>query len=333
MNNLEAVLFIAQIPGLRTKERFLLCEPLKRLNGFRELSKNRLESIIHRKFQGFWEPGLWETAGVGVQESCKTRGIGILSIDDAKYPPQLREIFDPPVCLFYLGKLPDNNSPMVGMVGTRYPSARGRRAAFQMGLYFGNKRVGVVSGLARGIDIASHQGNMVGGGATAAVLAGGLDRVYPRAHENDAEEILLSGGILFSEYPPGTPPQKFHFPARNRIISGLSRSVIVVEAPDHSGALITADFAAEQGRDLFVHSVNLSSSCGEGGRRLAADGASVIENAEEILVEWWGKSLSFEKEGISSKKNHVREPAACFINERHRDESILFQGEYFRSIR
>jgi DNA processing protein len=130
----------------------------------------------------------------------------------------------------------------------------------------------------------AHRGNLEGGASTVAVLGSGLDRIYPAANRMLARRIVETGGILLSEYPPGTEPRKWHFPARNRIIAGLARGILIVEAPRNSGALITAQFALDQGRDLWVASAGMAR--GEGTRKLAADGAGIISSGKTILKEW-----------------------------------------------
>jgi len=155
------------------------------------------------------------------------------------YPPLLHELSDPPLLLYYRGVLPDRK-PMVAVVGTRNPSGSGRTQAYRLGFELGTAGIPVVSGLARGIDSMAHRGNLEGKGKTVAVLGNGLDSVYPVSNRGLALRVLDTGGCLVSEYPPGVPPYKWHFPARNRIIAVLGRATIVVEAPEHSGALITA---------------------------------------------------------------------------------------------
>ena len=202
---------------------------------------------------------------------------------DSQYPPLLREIPDPPLVLFLRGSLPGSAQHLAGIVGTRFPTGAGRQAAFRLGRDLGARGVWVVSGLARGIDREAHEGCEQAGGRSVAVLGNGIDLVYPSSSRGAAMALLKRGGGILSEYPPGVPPLRYHFPARNRIISGLCRAVVVVEAPERSGALFTAEFAAEQDRDLWVHAAGLQGSTGAGTRRLAEQGAAVAHGAEEIL--------------------------------------------------
>ncbi|MDR1930697.1 MAG: DNA-processing protein DprA [Treponema sp.] len=202
------------------------------------------------------------------------------------YPPLLGELYDPPRILYYRGVLPDPEKPAVAVVGTRHPSAAASREAFKLGRELAERGIAVISGLALGIDAMAHRGCLEGGGKTAAVLGSGLDQVYPVSNRMLARRILESGGALISEYPWGTKPRKWNFPQRNRIISGLARGTVIVEAPAASGALYTAQFALEQGRDLWVSSVGASSSLGEGTRKLAEEGCPLIRGAAEIAAEW-----------------------------------------------
>jgi len=237
------------------------------------------------------------------REYAALQGIGFVSIDSPDYPPLLREIYDPPRGLFFRGNLPSWDRPMVAIVGTRRPDGAALGEAYRISRDLAQGGVPVVSGLALGIDSLAHKGCLEGRGLTIAVLGSGVDEVYPASNRDLARRILSTGGCLLSEYPPGTPPLKHHFPARNRIISGLSRGVLVVEAPEVSGALITARFALEQGRDLWVGASGHASPLGEGTRNLAEDGARVISRASQILEEWHllpGEPEGEEKSGEKS---------------------------------
>jgi DNA processing protein len=201
-------------------------------------------------------------------------------------------MYDPPLVIFYRGELPNPEKSLLGMVGTRRPSPEASTQAYAIACSLGQAGVSVVSGLALGVDAMAHRGNLSGGAAGYAVLGSGVDEVYPSSNRPLAKRILDSGGALISEYPPGTRPAKWHFPARNRIISALSRAVIIVEAPQKSGALITAAFALEQGRDLWVASSGLQeyqfSSLQDkmGTIKLASDGADIIYSACDVLERW-----------------------------------------------
>ena len=213
-------------------------------------------------------------------------GIKQIEKDSLLYPPLLREIYDPPVLLYYRGTLLDPEKPAVAVVGTRHPSAAASMQALTLGREFAKAGITVISGLALGIDALAHRGCLEGGGCAVAVLGSSVDQVYPVSNRELARRILQTGGSLVSEYVFGTKPKKWYYPQRNRIISGLARATIIVEAPAASGALHTGRFALEQGRDLFVASSGISSPLGDGTRALARDGCPVISKAADVFSNW-----------------------------------------------
>lgn len=284
----EVVRFaIARMRFLRTRERRTVAETVRSESLFSSLSLTDLAYIIGRLPElRTWDPQALLADAVADAEYCDRQDISVSCYEDEDYPPQLRTITDAPYLLFYRGELPSQDHPLVGIVGTREPSRSGYEAAYELGRDFGAAGVAVVSGLARGIDAAAHDGCIAGGAATYAVGGAGIDKVYPVSNRRLAGIILDRGGALISEYPPGTPALRYHFPERNRIISGLVRSVVVVEAPGESGALITADFALDQGREVVVHEVGLKTKQGEGIRKLVDDGAATITCAADVLADW-----------------------------------------------
>jgi DNA processing protein len=288
-------LMIIRIPGLSPAEKAELCRKFDREEDFSLLSKRDIGAILKRP-PG---PKPWTMDGLKAQAekdlaSCRRLNIGMVSLASSGYPPLVREIYDPPALLFYRGSLPPGDQMLAAIVGTRRPSAAAAAQAYKLGKEFGRFGVPVVSGLALGIDALAHKGNIEAGAPAVAVLGSAPDQVYPLANRDLARRILSGGGALVSEYPPGTGVRKWNFPARNRIISGLVRAVVIVEAPAVSGALITASFALEQGRDLWVARAGLSSPRGQGTARLAEEGAGVAGSAAEILEEWglWGSKES-----------------------------------------
>ncbi|MDR2792732.1 MAG: DNA-processing protein DprA [Treponema sp.] len=236
-------------------------------------------------------------------ELAERRHIHFISWSDAAYPPLLREMYDPPVVLFYRGKLPNPDVPLIAMVGTRHPSAGASMAAYTIAREFGGMGYSVVSGLALGIDAMSHRGCLEAKAATFAVLGSSPDEVYPKANRLLARRILERDGGLLSEYPPGTGPAKWQFPVRNRIISALARGLLVVEAPEKSGALITARFALEQNRDLWVTPTD--SPTGKGTAKLAEEGVKVVTSATEILKDW-GRAIEKNENVSENAFNSVR---------------------------
>ena len=208
----------------------------------------------------------------------------ILVIGDAHYPQLLRAIPDPPVLLYVRGELPAADA--LAVVGSRHASEAGRRLTADICAELAARDIVIVSGLARGIDSAAHDGALAGGGITVGVLGCGIDRVYPPENARLFQRLLERGAIL-SEYPPGVPPLAGHFPGRNRIISGISRGVLVVEAAVGSGSLISADFALEQGREVFAVPGPVASPISCGVNQLLKDGAHLVTGVDDILTVLW----------------------------------------------
>ncbi len=211
--------------------------------------------------------------------------IKTVSLKDDSYPRLLRETKDPPSTLFYRGVLPDPDSMMIAIVGTRKATEEGKTVAREMAGALSRKGITIVSGLALGIDGSAHAGVVDVGGKTVAVLANGLRSVYPAAHEKLAERILGLGGCLFSEYEPGEPPLAYKFLERNRIVAGLGVATVVVEAPRRSGALVTARLAVEGGREVFVVPGGARNRNYEGSHLLIRSGARLALNALQILED------------------------------------------------
>ena len=215
-------------------------------------------------------------AAEGILRKCNRKNIRLLPIDDAAYPARLRNTPDAPVLLYYKGILPDWDSvPFIGVVGTRKASAYGLQVAHQMGAQIAQSGGFVVSGGASGIDTAAMQGALDAGCPVIGVLGCGVDVVYPR-HNRRLFETVAQNGCLISEYPPEAEGLPWHFPARNRIISGMSNGTLIVEAPQKSGALITARWALEQGRDVFVVPGNINTITCEGSNTLLQEGATPV---------------------------------------------------------
>jgi len=211
-------------------------------------------------------------------------GISFLCYNDPGYPAVLRFIHDPPAALFVRGALKAADELALAVVGSRRPTPYGRLVAEKIAADLAAAGITIVSGLARGIDTAAHRGALAVGGRTVSVLGCGPDVVYPRENRGLMEQIVSRGAVL-SEFPPGSPPEAWHFPARNRIISGLSKGVLVVEAAEKSGALITADLALEQGRDVMAVPGNVTSLLSRGTNKLIKQGAKLVERAADIIEE------------------------------------------------
>ena len=243
---------------------------------FGELSPSGVESIMDKDL----------TACEEILESCQEKGIHILTYRDAAYPARLKNIPDPPMVLYYKGSLPAfDELPVIGVVGTRRASAYGLTAAKRLGYQIAACGGTVVSGMATGIDGTAMKGALTAGGTVVGILGCGADIVYPASNRwlyADTEKY----GCILSEFPPGTPPVGRNFPRRNRIISGLSCGVLVVEAPEKSGALITARLSADQGRDVFVVPANIDVESAMGSNALMREGAIPVSSGWDILSEY-----------------------------------------------
>jgi DNA processing protein len=208
----------------------------------------------------------------------------LLTLADPTYPPLLRELDDAPPVLYVRGELLPADQIALAVVGTRKPTRYGLEVAYRLTKQLAAAGVTIISGLAQGIDTAAHRGALDAGGRTLAILGCGIQTIYPRENTALAERIVQRGALL-TEFALGTPPNAINFPRRNRILSGLARGVLIVEAPERSGALITATAAAEQGRDVFAVPGNILSLASGGTNRLIQDGAKLVLEVRDILEE------------------------------------------------
>lgn len=215
----------------------------------------------------------------------KEKNIQILTIKDEDYPYLLKQIYDPPSVIYIMGNKKILSQNGIAIVGSRNCSLYGQKIAKYLSYQLAKKGIHIISGLARGIDTFSHIGTLQAKGKTIAVLGSGLDVIYPPENEKLAEKIVESGGCLVSEYIVGTKPLGEHFPARNRIISGLASGVVVVEASEKSGSLITVDFALEQGKNVYAVPGNINSPNSLGTNSLIKQGAKIVTNVEDILED------------------------------------------------
>ena len=211
-------------------------------------------------------------------------GARIIAFTDPEYPDQLRKIYDPPMIIFLKGQRISRQATFIAMVGSRHPTPYGQKSAYLIAQGLARRGIGIVSGMALGIDATSHSGCLFGKGYTLAVLGTGIDIIYPESNRKLYQEIIEKGSII-TEYLPGTPPEPKNFPIRNRIISGISRGVVVVEATKNSGSLITATLALDQGRDVFAVPGSIHSFKSTGCHLLIKQGAKLIENSDDILDE------------------------------------------------
>ena len=242
-------------------------------------------------------------AGPALAEAARL-GLSILTQPSPDYPDRLRQIPDPPIVLWVSGEREIVHGPAVAIVGSRSATPTGIAVSVRLGRELAEAGLVVVSGLARGIDGAAHRGALDAGGRTLGVLGSGVDVIYPREHAALAEEMRARGAIV-SELAPGTPPRAGHFPLRNRIISGLAHAVVVVEASERSGSLITARAALEQGRDVLAVPGNVISGRHRGCHALIKDGARLVETVDDVLDE-----LKWPASAKASARLAMPEPAA-----------------------
>jgi len=237
-----------------------------------------------------------------ILQECVDLGIHICTYNDGAYPSRLKNIADPPMVLYYVGHLPDlDGTPVIAAVGTRKASVYGLNVAKRIGGQLARCGAIVVSGMAAGIDAAAASGALTAGGAVVGVLGCGVDVVYPACNRGLYADVERHG-CLISEFPPGTEPFKWNFPHRNRIMSGLSNGVLVVEAPEKSGALITAKQAAEQGRDVFVVPGNVDVPTCIGSNALMREGAIPVRNGWDVVSEY----LNLYPDKIRTDKSFVQ---------------------------
>jgi DNA processing protein len=235
---------------------------------------------------------------------AKKLDLGIISLDDRDYPENLKNIHDPPIVLYVKGKLKAEDKFAIGIVGSRRASFYGLSSAEKFALDLSSKGFTIISGMARGIDTYAHRGALKQGGRTMAVMGSGFNHIYPQENKELAEEIAKKG-VVISEFPINTEPFKQNFPRRNRVISGLSLGVLVVEAARNSGALITADFALEQGREVFALPGKVDSNTSFGTNGLIKQGAKLVSCVEDILEEI-NAPITKNREGLNKIKNSPR---------------------------
>jgi len=242
--------------------------------------------------RGVWESGGYDTdlsQAEKILEDCRRKGVQILTAGDASYPRRLLDIADPPLVLYYKGRLPQfDREAAIGVVGTRNASAYGLMAAEKLAREISLLGGLVVSGMAAGIDAQAGWGAVRAGCPAVGVLGGGVDVIYPSSNR-DLYEAVERNGCLISEYPPGTPPGRWTFPQRNRIISGLSVAVLAVEAPERSGTMITVRDAQKQGRDLFAVPGNIDSPTCAGTNGLLQNGAQAATCGMDVMRHYEGK--------------------------------------------
>ena len=283
----EQLLLLNAVPGIGSIHLRRLIEAFENLDRLWHASPEELQQV-----EGIG-PVLAQHILAGCRDEAtlqreltlaKREGVTIVTPEDAAYPAALRTLPDPPLALYIRGSVIETDAVAVAMVGSRHASLYGLQCADRLSYELAGRGVTVVSGLARGIDAAAHQGALKAGGRTLAVLGSGLACLYPEEHAELAERIAQHGAVI-SEYPMTMRPLAHNFPRRNRLISGLSLGVVVVEATQRSGALITADCALEQGRDVFAVPGPMTAATSQGTHQLVKQGARLVTSVEDILEE------------------------------------------------
>lgn len=280
-------IWLAELRGISTRQKIALLKQFADPAAIYEqdeagyasagLQKREIQALSNKKLED----------AERILALCDQKGIQILTYGDSRYPNRLRQIEQPPVLLYQKGRMIDFDTlPTIAAVGTRKASAYGMVQAKRLGYQMGRCGLAVISGIAKGIDAAALEGALLAGTPVAAVLGCGADVVYPRENRALYAEVQ-SYGCLLTEYPPGTPPEGRHFPVRNRILSGLALGVLVIEAGERSGALITARLALEQGRDVFAVPANLGVEGARGSNHLLREGAIYTENGWDVAREYW----------------------------------------------
>lgn len=281
---LEYWIWLSERKGLNGRQKLALAERFPDLAQLWQTDPSLLEGLKPAAVESLADKDL--SSARKILDACVTKGIRILTVLDKQYPNRLRSIQDPPTILYYYGTVPDfDRLAAIGVVGTRKASAYGLMAARKLSAQLTAHGGLVVSGMAAGIDAQASLGALDAGGSTVCVLGCGVDHIYP-AENRELYHRVLRDGCVLSEYPPGTRPAKWNFPRRNRIISGLSCGVLVVEAPENSGTMITARDARSQGRDLFVVPANIDSPYSYGSNALLQDGAKPVFSGWDVLTEY-----------------------------------------------
>ena len=285
---MEYEYWFARIQGVPAQKKICLRECMKSAEAIYYIEETRL-----RSFEFLNEQECSRIIQAGKDREYKAdygrmteRGIRFIPYFSGEYPERLKEIQDPPYALYVKGRLPESGTKKAAVIGARRCTPYGEKYAVDFARALASRGVEIISGMARGIDGMGHRGALMAGGRTYAVLGCGVDVCYPREHIGLYSDILEQGGGIISELMPGAAPLPRNFPARNRIISGLSDVVLVMEAGRKSGSFITVDMALEQGRDVYALPGPVNSTLSDGCNRLIRQGAGILLSPEELLEEW-----------------------------------------------
>lgn len=280
----EAWASLQLVPGLSARALATLLKALGGPEEVRAASRTHLARLVPAELAAAIERGPEPAALEQTLAWIALPGHALIAWDDEEYPQALLTISDPPPAFYYRGRRELLNRPSIAIVGSRNATPQGNENAESFAAALSRAGLTIVSGLALGIDTAAHRGGLTAGGSSIAVIGTGPDRIYPAANRDLGLRLATEGGVL-SEFPLGTPPLPANFPRRNRLLSGLSRGVLVVEATLASGSLITARFGAEQGREVFAIPGSIHSPFSKGSHRLIKEGAKLVETAQDVLEE------------------------------------------------
>lgn len=245
------------------------------------LREKNIKNIVQELVNDFYKNNLEKNLKIMNRQNIK-----VLTIEDKRYPESLKRIYDAPICIYYKGNINVlNRKTKIAIIGCRDYTEYGKKLALKFSYELAKNGIIVVSGCARGIDSFAHKGCILANTETIAVLGNGLDYIYPPENKELEEEIIKNNGVLITEYPVGTKPDKYTFPARNRIISALSNGVLVIEAKNKSGTLITVDFALEQGKNIYAIPGNIFSKNSDGTNELIKQGAKIVTNINDIMED------------------------------------------------
>lgn len=302
---------LMRVSGLGPVNSARLLDTFSGAGAIFEAGKNdlgRVEGIGEVLARSILDPAHLDTAKKDYQ-TCMERGLKVIPMDDPSYPEPLTRIPDPPVVLFMRGNYTADDEDAVAIVGSRNPDPYGESMATLLAAGLARYKITLVSGMARGVDGIAHRAALKAGGRTIAVLGTGADVVYPKEHDQLFEQIIECGAVI-SEFPPGTPPEATNFPRRNRIISGLSRGVVMVQAmSERSGALITVRHALEHGREVWAVPGNAGSRTGRAANNLIKQGARLVETPEDIVIDIRPLGTVALEGQIKEEKSESRAPA------------------------
>lgn len=325
MTEQEAVIGLNMISGIGSSRLKKLLEAFGSAPKVFLASESKL-----RKIEGIGDKIAQEITGFRFENLKKELNLAdklkvrIITVDDIEYPQNLKNIYDPPICLYLKGGLKKEDGLSLAIVGSRRASFYGLTCAEKFAFSLSKLGISIVSGLARGVDTEAHRGALKAKGRTLAVLGSGLNRIYPPENKKLAEGITESGAVI-SEFPLNTKPLAQNFPRRNRVISGLSQGVIVVEAARNSGALITADFALEQGREVFAIPGKVDSATSFGTNQLIKQGAKLVDSVEDILEELKPGLKEFSKrQTLAYNVERIAEGKEAVPNELSGEEKLVY---------